>query len=156
MVAAASVLPQHAQKFSLLAQIILRRLRRVGKPARHFFAIFPRLKFLRMRRGLALALNLCSFSVSRQYGLSDMRTDHATGGTRKTPVQTREENNLLIVKDSLLFGNGKTATCAKHVPAIPSRRALIAKGARHNLRKKFIGYVLDSTEKIIAPLGCVK
>ena len=155
MVAAASVLPQRPQKFSLLAQIILRRLRRVGKPARQFFAIFPRLKFLRMRRGLALALNLCSFQF--RDSMACLTCGRITqSGTRKTPVQTRQENNLLIVKDSLLFGNGKTATGAKHVPAIPSRRALIAKGARHNLRKKFISYVLDSAEKIIVPLGCVK
>ena len=146
MVAADSVLPQHAQKFSLLAQIILRRLRRVGKPARHFFAIFPRLKFLRMRRRLALGLNLCSFQF--RDSMACLTCGRITQpGTRKIPVQPREENNLLIVKDSLPFGNGKTASGAKHVPAIPSRRALIAKGARHNLRKKFIGYVWAALKK---------
>jgi hypothetical protein len=87
--------------------------------------------------------------------LSDLRANHATENTENTSP-TREENNLLLVKDSLLFVNGKTPSGAKHVPAIPPRRALIAKVARHNLRRKFIGYVLGNDEKIIARLGCVK
>ena len=76
------------QKFSRLAQIILRRLRRVGKFARHFFAICPRLKVPSHALRTSFRAKSLLISVSRQYGLSDMRTNHATGNTENTSPNT--------------------------------------------------------------------